>query len=65
MADHDRQEAMRTAGGTYKPALDGLGAQILSIVDNQFDPRTNTIDDAVDYCSLGNNFLLKFLVVIS
>ena len=46
--DHDRREAMGTGGGTYKPALDGLGAQILAIVDDQFEPQPNAFDDAED-----------------
>ncbi|XP_072400693.1 uncharacterized protein [Diabrotica undecimpunctata] len=45
----DKKEIHATGGGTFKPRLTEVGAQMLGLIGNQIQPLTNSCDSASAY----------------
>lgn len=52
---HLQKEINKTGGGSYKPILGEVGAQILATVRDQVTPLSNPYDDAALY--FGKNII--------
>lgn len=48
-----QKEIKATGGGSYKPLLDDVGAQMLAIMGNQIEPLQNNCDSASNYYGHG------------
>lgn len=42
-----------TGGGTYKPMLSSVGAQMLAVMGDQLTPLSNNCDSASSYYNIG------------